>query len=150
MANDAPVVIPLMLLMLLSGGALLTLLFRALFGSRHWHEADGVVTGTKTSTSDSEGRLPAYNAHIAFQYGVGPQTYDGEMAVPYFSARTARQVIETHPAGTAVKVYFNPKKPAQSVLRIKSPGIWMLWIVTALGVFGFFCIVMAAGSLLFE
>ncbi|ASN83358.1 DUF3592 domain-containing protein [Deinococcus ficus] len=150
MADDAPIVMPLMLLILMSGGALVTLLFKAVFGSRNWHVTDGVVTGTKTSTSDSVGRLPAYNAHIVFQYEVGPQTYDGEMAVPYFSARTAHQVIESHPAGTAVKVHFNPRKPAQSVLRVKSPGIWLLWIVTALSVFTFFCMIMAARSLLFE
>ncbi|ASN82469.1 DUF3592 domain-containing protein [Deinococcus ficus] len=150
MANDPPVLMFLMILIFIGFGALLYLLFRALFGSKNWRVADGVVLRTKTSSSDSVGSLPAYNAHIVWSYVAGQQTYPGEMAIAYFSARTAQQVIETYQAGTAVKVYFNPRKPSQSTLRIKSPGTWILWIVTVLSTFGFFCIVMAAGYLVFD
>lgn len=150
MAPDAPVVTFLMVLIFMGFGALLSLLFRALFGSRHWHEADGVVLSTKTSSRDSVGSLPTYNAHLFWEYGVGPHTHPGEMVIAYFSARTAQRVIDTYPAGTPVKVYFNPKKPAQSTLRIKNPGTWVLWIVTVLSTLGFLCMIMAAGYLLFE
>lgn len=150
MAPDTPVVTFLMILIFIGFGALLSLLFRALFGSRHWHVADGVVLSTKTSSSDSVGSLPTYNAHLFWTYAVGQQTHPGEMVIAYFSPRTAQQVIDTYQPGTAVKVYFNPKKPSQSTLRIKNPGIWVLWIVTALSTVGLLCMIMAAGYLMFD
>jgi len=150
MADDVPVLMPLMILIFIGFGALLYLLLKALFGSRHWRVADGVVLRTRTYSRDSVGSLPAHNAYIVWTYVVGQQIYPGEIVVAYFSARTAQQVIETYQAGTPVKVYFNPTQPSQSTLRIKSPGIWMLWIVTVLSTFGFFCIIMAAGYLMFE
>ena len=150
MANDAPVLTLLIILIFIGFGALLYLLWRALFGSRHWHEAEGVVLRTKTFSSDSVGSLPTHNAYLFWTYDVGQHTHPGEMVIAYYSARTAQQVMETYQAGTAVKVYFNPRQPAQSTLRIKNPGTWVLWMLTVLSALGFLCMVMAAGYLLFE
>ncbi|MFC4637878.1 DUF3592 domain-containing protein [Deinococcus hohokamensis] len=148
--HDVPIVIFLMVLTLFSSGMVLFLLVKALFESKNWSAADGIVLRTSTSSSDSIGRLPTCYAHIFWSYAVEGQAYNGKMAIAYFSARTAQQVIETYKADTAVKVYFNPSQPSQSTLRIKNPGTWVHWILTVLSTLGFLSLLMAAGYMVFD
>jgi len=84
--------------------------------------ADGVIVSSKLEQhSDSEGT--SYTPAVEYRYSVGRQEHVGRR-INYSwvatSSQGARQAIAQYPAGQRVTVYYDPRRPEDSLLE---PGL---------------------------
>ena len=114
---------------------------RAILASR-WPFVEGEIASTRlVHRSDSDG--PSDYEYVAYRYSVdgrhyrgdrlrfGPQvapssivpTLDPEPNHPKAAAALARE----YPRGRAVRVYYNPRRPQESVLYL-TPNV-MVWVI---------------------
>src|SRR5262245_13310882 len=84
--------------------------------------ADGVVTASEVEIEhDSDGST--YTPQVAYLYSVARQELTGhrlQYQWSSFGPREARRIVAQYPPGTAVKVYYNPRDPSDSLLL---PGL---------------------------
>jgi hypothetical protein len=100
--------------------------------SRHFPSATGKITHSELQTHTSS-KGTSYFAIINYVYKVGGQTFMGDRLAfsedePALSPQT---IIQSHPLGSAVQIYYNPRNPDESLLY---PGVtkedltWVLFI----------------------
>jgi nitrate reductase NapE component len=67
-------------------------------------------------------------ARFSYQYEVGGRVYRGGRIAFYrrCTGSRARQLVARHPAGSRVRVYYDPARPAEAVLDRSFPGLWWL------------------------
>jgi hypothetical protein len=104
---------------------------RAADAKRRFVPAEGRVIESAVDTHfDSDGNT--YGFKIRFAYEVGGTPYEGrryafgEMRSSDGHAR-ARGLVQQHPAGSAIPVYYDPKKPEDSVIvRDPDPSLYFM------------------------
>jgi hypothetical protein len=106
-------------------------------------ETEGkILSATVTTTTGSRGRT-YYHPHLLYTYEVSGQSYQGKVYRydNYPADRNkANQIVASHPAGSAIKVYYDPGNPADAVLSprvialdVSRPFLfaplffWMMW-----------------------
>jgi hypothetical protein len=86
----------------------------------------GVIISSRLEEQESRGRdgfsTHTYSAVVKYQYFVAGKAYSGDRYRYglFFNGTSAQQIVNEHPAGKKVGVYYNPKNPADSLLR---PGL---------------------------
>ncbi len=109
---------------------------------RRWPTTQGTVVKAEAVKvgSDEEGN-DEYEARIRYRYEVNGQTYEGHAitlgAHVTGDRRSAERIVAVYPEGVLVRVYYNPRNPAEAALK---PGVQ--------GDFWLFLALMAAGLLI--
>lgn len=82
-----------------------------------WPSADGtVISGEVAIVHSTKG---ASKPIIRYSYSVDGKEYESDRyssTVARGSSFWAKEVVDQHPAGSAIKVYYNPENPSKSVL----------------------------------
>lgn len=81
------------------------------------------------------GKRNIYYPHVVYTYSAGGQTHTGKRVNPGIESggTTARNIIAKYPAGSQVKVHYNPQNPSDAALETDvSNSITRLWISLAL------------------
>lgn len=116
--------------------------------SRDWPDVPGVITRSEVATSHSNGKT-MYSFDVAYDYEVkgheftSSNVFFGGNSSSSYSAG-AYQVTARYPEHMKVKVYYDPKNPANAVLE---PGAhWQSYVVYAIGLAFLVVGVLTAGS----
>lgn len=95
------------------------------YQSRHWSATTGQITHSHWERIESTGpkKNVTYKIEVAYTYAVRFNTYAGDrVAFGRDNPDDAvRDYLQSHPAGSAATVYFDPRAPRQSTL-IPGPG----------------------------
>ena len=120
-------------------------------GARRWPVARGTVLESRVDESrDSDGGWD-YRSVVTYQYQVDQQVYTSNLLA--FGSRSlseggvagekrAHETVAKYPVGGHVEVRYHPKRPAQSVLEIRSAIT--KWLVILGVIFLFMGILVAA------
>jgi Protein of unknown function (DUF3592) len=85
---------------------------------RSFPQADGFVT--KLDLRERKGRNKTWNPNIEFTYQVNEKTYTGSRLTfsrVVVDGTTEGKIRQLFAEGNPVKVYYNPRKPGDSVLN---------------------------------
>lgn len=100
------------------------------------HVQGTVLYSQVTKTIGSKGHVQ-YHPLIGYRYTVGDQNYrwnryryDGHC----YPSGSAWQIVESHPPGSTVDVYYNPQNPADALLSptVDKPDVGIIFFGTAL------------------
>lgn len=85
--------------------------------SKKWPRASGTVTASAVEKSPEHRRR--YRAALQYSYRVGAKDYQSSRI--FWGGDEGREknmvsVVETYPAGGKVRVFYDPKNPAEAVL----------------------------------
>jgi hypothetical protein len=90
------------------------------FESRHYPFVMGTVTHSEVTIHHGSKGGTTYGAVINYRFDVGGQTFTGSRlrynTVSSSNEATARGIVDAHPAGAAVQVFYNPGNPQDSLL----------------------------------
>ncbi len=118
-------------LSLLTGTALLVLAYWLKSRSQkcqHWPTVMGSILESRIDDSILDMIKPV----LRFRYEVNGQSYEG-FRVSFSGYGVSRSAMEKlilpYPQGSSVKVYYNPKDPALSVLNNTQKSDWLYWLV---------------------
>jgi len=118
--------------------------------SLRWPHVEGVVEETWVRIERDATRDPGdpqqafYYPCVRYRYQVNGQTYTGERihagATEGWPTRgAAEEVLQPYPQGTTVRVYYDPRNPAEALLEPGNAGsVWVLLV------FGFGAFALAA------
>ncbi len=141
---------PLLIIPLLVGlGFLLAFLGvrRSLGKAKSFPRVDGVVTDSeivtfeKRSTRERNNRTQVryttmYSPRVAYRYEVGGQSYVNRRVIygtdEAGSQSFAQGVVARYPMGTKVSVLYNPEKPEDAGLEIKTGWTWLLLVAAVI------------------
>lgn len=112
--------------------------------AREWPQADGRILKSNVRVAESdrgprEGNTqPTYYPDIVFGYRVDGRDYTGQRVwlTGHDGSKNfddARAVMDAYPAGSAVKVLYNPEDPADAALRTAWPR-WEVLMIALMGV----------------
>ncbi|MFI4995503.1 MAG: DUF3592 domain-containing protein [Hyphomicrobiales bacterium] len=103
---------------------------RKMHESAHWPTAPGTITASEvvefeeTSKDDKghETTTTNYRADIRFAYKVGGREFHSSQwqwgwTAIYLYAEGAQKIVDAHPAGKSVLVYYDPRNPETAVLE---------------------------------
>lgn len=99
-------------------------LFRVLvlqYETRHFSSVKGeVLSGTVTQWTGSKGTVH-YHPSFTYRYQVSGQTYVGKRYrydghPSFYNEDAAKQIVDAHPKGSEIEVYYNLDNPADTVL----------------------------------
>lgn len=120
---------------LLLGIALIQL--RRIEGARHWPTVPGrvVASGIVRMPGMAGSTARAFRPRVEFEYEVGGQTLRArqirlDQQVGGSKAYAERRAA-THPVGSAVTVFYNPRDPAEAALDIRPHAV--VWVLAAAG-----------------
>ncbi len=90
-----------------------------------WPTVEGEIVHSEATSkwsTDSQGHaVMRYKADIHFRYTVDGKTYDGKritfLSAIIDTAAKAQALCDRYPLGARPPVYYNPKKPEDSVLE---------------------------------
>lgn len=91
------------------------------YESRHFSTVKGeVLSGTVTQWTGSKGTVH-YHPSLTYRYQTNGQTYVGKRYrydghPSFYNEDAAKQIVDAHPKGSEIEVYYNPDKPADTVL----------------------------------
>lgn len=121
--------------------------------SKSWPTADGKIISSTVvkkveSYTDSDRRRKTrtiYEAQVRYDYKVGGHSFIGSRITTADSGSSsesrAKKISKRYAPGSACTVYYNPDKPAQSVLKagitfgtLMIPGIGILFAVLGIAV----------------
>jgi hypothetical protein len=113
---------------------------------RNWPEVNGIVVSStvesfKTMVASKGGNthMKMYRAAVIYTYEAGGRQYrSSQIRREKVSGaeELAKAVVEKYPAGSSVRVHYNPDNPADAVLETSTlAGFVLLWIL-ALAMFG--------------
>ena len=112
-------------------GFVVVTVWRQLDAQRRFESTMGVVVSSRVkSHSDSDGTT--YSADIRYRYTVAGQEYTssgysfGEMSSS--GGGYSRSLVDRHPPGKRVTVYYDPENPANAVLATEVPP--MMWFLS--------------------
>jgi hypothetical protein len=104
--------------------------------SRAWPSTDGEVAVSDLQRDEDSDGSTMYQAEVSYRYEVGGKplvanrVFFGDGVSVSSSAGAVRRV-DRYPAGSKVRVYYDPEKPARAVLE---PGpTWHVYALTAIG-----------------
>lgn len=110
--------------------------------SRNWQTTTGKVLDNSVQgrdSWDSDGRYTRlYNSEVVYSFEVGRQQYISDRVALGGTVRSSvnrsvpTSVISTlgkYPKGANVKVYYNPKNPADCALELRANGLWLVLFV---------------------
>jgi hypothetical protein len=119
---------------------------RAARASVTWPSAEGVVVRSEVvrSGGGSSRSSVSYEADVRYRYAVGGRRYEsGRFAIgvahSFADPAAARAEVAAYPPGRRVRVYYDPREPAESCLvpgvdgALRTAAAW-IWILPALGV----------------
>ncbi len=106
--------------------------------AKSWPVASGTIIKSKVTEvriSDSGIRVARLCLELDYIYLVGDKIYDGHRLNAgwhcFGSQSMVEDVIARYPTGKQVKVYYNPKNPASSMLE---PGLdWSIFFLWGVG-----------------
>lgn len=109
-----------------------------------WPVTDGTVISSEVKRLNSSKGSSKSAPLIRYQYKVGSEEFTSEKyssTVARGSSSWARDIVDMHPAGTEVKVHYNPGQPSRAVLvtGLQSDDYWM----TLLSLIGFLLVLWA-------
>jgi len=86
--------------------------------SKKWPTASGTITASSLEQSPDNKRR--YRAALGYSYRVGGKDYQSTRV--FWGGNEGREkhmasVVETYPAGTKVRVFYDPNNPAEAVLN---------------------------------
>jgi hypothetical protein len=123
--DDLVVALGLVAAMLAATG----MVWRAIFlgrASREWPNADGRVLDLEVKSIQRRHGSGSYRPTVCYAYTVGDREYRGwrirfttrlMLGTQSFTQAEARAELDDYFPGAAVAVYFDPRRPARSVLR---------------------------------
>lgn len=96
-----------------------------------WASAAGTVIESEAvwGTTTRGGRTArTWLARFAYEYEAGGRTYTGRRVAFYkrCTGSWAREFVARHPVGSRVRVYYDPARPAESVLDRSFRALWLL------------------------
>lgn len=94
------------------------------------------VVGSRTTGGATHIRL--YRPVVVYEYEVGGRRFESDRiaqspGLDRGVADLAEKVAQRYPAGAAVEVRFNPKRPGECILEPRVPGSWIAALVIGLG-----------------
>jgi Protein of unknown function (DUF3592) len=111
--------------------------------SAKWPSAPGVITSSWMRSGVCKG-IPCYHGEIEYQYHVGDVGYRGtafDLGRSHWAAQSSWQlVLDQHPVGKAVRVYYEPQHPNHAVLEpglIGETSLLYKMVLAMIGLFGF-------------
>lgn len=102
--------------------------------SRGWPTVEGRVTRADYS-EDRTSSNTTHEAAMAYEYQVGGRTYRNDRIWFAYAPGDdqVRQLVKSHPSGSVIRVYHDPRDPANSVLLPGvSPYVWFCPIAVLL------------------
>jgi hypothetical protein len=114
------------------------------FDSRHFPSVDGIVTHSEVAIHHgSKGRI-SYSADIEYSFKLGRIHYNGSRlrfnnSTQGSGENQAQVLVDAHPAGSSVPVYYDPHNPEESLLF---PGITGMEFFPGLFLTPFNCIML--------
>jgi len=112
--------------------------------SLNWPSAVGKVLESRmieSTSTDSDGdSSTTYRPHVQYEYEVMGTSYTGDkikvgMVVSTSAVKKVQETLARYPVGSAVKVYYDPNNPADSVLEQKaSSNLTLILGIIFLGV----------------
>ena len=120
---------------LLSGVALLALalwLRRRAAQCAHWPSVEGTVLESRVDAAHLEFMKPV----LRYRYVVDGRSHVGfRVAFSGYgvSRRAMADLIRPYAVGQAVRVYYDPARPASAVLDNRSRSDWVYWLLFGLG-----------------
>lgn len=98
--------------------------------SRHWRSTQGWVLNSRVAFDGTDAR-PA----ITYEYQVEDEVFEGFIvnfgSESFLSPRQAKALVQRHPVGSAVLVWYDPDNPSDSVLY-QSRRTAKLWVISGL------------------
>lgn len=97
------------------------------------------VTGKIMTSQVDDHNLEDIRPHIVYLYTVQGKTLQGtRIAYSGYSINRAsiEKIVARYPVNTAVKVYYNPQNPSQSVLDNQVSQDWHFWVGCGLAFLG--------------
>jgi hypothetical protein len=91
------------------------------YETRHFSSVEGeVLSGTVTQWTGSKGTVH-YHPSLTYRYQVSGQIYLGKRYrydghPSFYNEDAARQIVDAHPKGSEIEVYYNPDNPTDTVL----------------------------------
>ncbi len=106
--------------------------------AKSWPTAQGRIIQSRVSearTSTGNIRIARLCLELDYLYLVGETAYEGHRLNAgwrcFASDERIRQLLEKYPSGKAVRVYYNPDNPKQSMLE---PGLdWSIYFLWGVG-----------------
>jgi len=105
----------------------------SLYWAQQYPEVPGTMTLSKViSKSDSEGTI--YSPQLEYKYIVNGVSYTGDSYRPVrFDGSSdrgyAREVVEAHPVGAEVTVYYDPSDPQKAFLNRSFKGLDLMMVL---------------------
>jgi hypothetical protein len=113
--------------------------FRSVRARRLWPVAPGAVTGgaiRQRTSGVGDDESVTFVPVVEYRYQIGAVAYTGSGIgfgeIGYGSRGRAEKVLARYPVGSAIDVYYNPAKPAQTFLEAGGGAI--AWSMLAVGV----------------
>ena len=120
---------------------------------KRWPIAKGRVLSSKieeyTDDAGSSGnfggtrfRMKLFRPVVEYEYDVGGRRFHGNRIAQSPGLNRggvtdfAQKVADRYPAGAAVDVRFNPRRPEECVLEPRVPGSWVLALIIGLSLIG--------------
>lgn len=112
---------------------------RMIYAAKRWPTTKGKVVTSNVeeyydSHSDGPSSCKMYRANVIYEYTVNGRTLRGDRV--RLGARSAasypglaEREVAKYPVGMVVKVYYDPRRPSDSLLRPHSLSYLLIWIV---------------------
>jgi hypothetical protein len=100
--------------------------------SGRWPTAEGTIISAQVQTRRTRKRGTVHRPFVKYQYQVDGESYTAN-TLSYgnwyttIGRSSADEKVKQYPAGSAVQVHYNPRKPAEAILESKSGVAWMLF-----------------------
>jgi len=104
--------------------------------SLSWETCEGTITHSEVTRHQGSGknRRTTYGVSICYDYTVGDKKYTGDRyryGDYNSSSSRASGIVNEHPVGAVVKVYYSPDEPERSVL-VPGPN-WTVYLLIGMG-----------------
>lgn len=100
--------------------------------SRHFPAATGTIISSEVTTHHTSKGGTSYNAAVTYRFTVDGKYFEGSrirFGMTVSSRSYATSIVNAHPSGSTVQIFYNPANPQESVL---SPGLEGLDLVLAM------------------
>jgi len=88
--------------------------------SLSWQTCEGTITHSEVESRTVRKGRRTHRESIRYDYTVGGEKYTGDRYCLWTfwrsDSRRASEIVDAHPVGAVVKVYYSPNSPAESML----------------------------------
>jgi hypothetical protein len=109
--------------------------------SRHWPSVTGFVLNSKFEKNPGSGNDVSYVAEIKYSYEIVGKTYtNDDLGYEREAADDdVRSLIQEHPDGSKITVYYDPSRPSRSIVI---PGLGLMhWVLCAISAMPLFLLI---------